>query len=65
VGEIIMMFSEIPDLHRFERQVFKKKNVLGLLLKFSRNLLKARQAGVLYGTDHTGERFLPPRRWDR
>jgi len=65
VGEIIMMFSEIPDLHRFERQVFKKKNVLGLLLKFSRNLLKARQAGVLYGTDHTGERFLPPRQWDR
>jgi class 3 adenylate cyclase len=65
VGEIIMMFSKIPDRHRFERQVFRKKNVLGLLLKFSRGLLKARQAGVLYGTDHTGERFLPPRQWDR
>jgi class 3 adenylate cyclase len=65
VGEIIMMFSKIPDLHRFEMQVFRKKNVLGLLLKFSRGLLKARQAGVLYGTDHTGERFLPPRQWDR
>lgn len=65
VGEIIMMFSEMPDLQRFERQVFRKKNVLGLLLKFSRRLLKARQAGVLYGTNHTGERFLPPRQWDR
>lgn len=60
-----MMFSRTPDLHRFERQVFRKKNVLGLLLKFSRSLLKARQAGVLYGTDHTGERFLPPQQWDR
>ena len=60
-----MMFSEMPDLQRFERQVFRKKNVLGLLLNFSRRLLKARQAGVLYGTNHTGERFLPPRQWDR
>lgn len=60
-----MMFSKIPDLQRFERLVFRKKNVLGLLLKFSRNLFKARQAGVLYGTNHTGERFLPPRQWDR
>jgi class 3 adenylate cyclase len=60
-----MMFSEMPDLQRFERQVFTRKNVLGLLLKFSRRLLNARQAGVLYGTDHTGERFLPPGQWDR
>lgn len=59
------MFSKIPDLHRFEQLVFRKKNVLALLLKFSRNLLKARQAGVLYGTNHTGERFLPPQQWDR
>jgi class 3 adenylate cyclase len=65
VEGIIMMFSVVPDLHRFERQIFRKRNVLGLLLKFSRSLLKARQAGVLYGTDHTGERFLPPRQWDR
>ncbi len=60
-----MIFSQIPDIQRFERLAFRKKNVLGLLLTFSRRLLNARQAGLLYGTNHTGERFLPPRQWDR
>ena len=49
-----MMFSKIPDLHRFERLVFrKKKTSWGCSLKFSRNLLKARQAGVLYAAPIT------------
>lgn len=39
--------------------------MLGQLLRFSRRLLKARLAGVVYGTDHTGEKFLPPHKWDR
>lgn len=60
-----MIFSQIPDIQRFERLAFRKKNVLGLLLTFSRRLFNARQAGLLYGTNHTGERFLPPRQWDR
>jgi class 3 adenylate cyclase len=60
-----MMTSNLPDIQRFERLAFRKKNVLGLLLKFSRRLLNARLAGVVYGTDHTGENFLPPRKWDR
>ncbi|MEE4365391.1 MAG: adenylate/guanylate cyclase domain-containing protein [Desulfotignum sp.] len=59
------MTGDLPDIHRFERLAFRKKNVLGLLLRFSRRLLNARLAGVVYGTDHTGEKFLPPHRWDR
>jgi len=59
------MTTDLPDIHRFERLAFRKKNVLGLLLHFSRRLLKARLAGVVYGTDHTGEKFLPPHKWDR
>ncbi|HSL61131.1 MAG TPA: hypothetical protein VK885_05050, partial [Desulfotignum sp.] len=59
------MTSDMPDIQRFERLAFRKKNVLGLLLKFSRRLLKARLAGVVYGTDHTGEKFVPPQKWDR
>ncbi len=61
----MMIFSQMPDFQRFERLVFRRKNVLGLLLTFSRRLFNARQAGLLYGTNHTGERFLPPRQWDR
>jgi class 3 adenylate cyclase len=60
-----MMRPDIPDIHRFERLAFRKKNVLGLLLRFSRRLLKARLAGVVYGTDHTNEKFLSPYKWDR
>ncbi|MCF8091826.1 MAG: adenylate/guanylate cyclase domain-containing protein [Desulfotignum sp.] len=59
------MRPDIPDMERFERLAFRSKNVLGLLLKFSRRLLDARLAGVVYGTDHTGEKFLPPHKWDR
>lgn len=59
------MTTDLPDIHRFERLAFRKKNVLKLLLRFSRRLLKARLAGVVYGTDHTGEKFLPPHKWDR
>ncbi|MCA1792400.1 MAG: adenylate/guanylate cyclase domain-containing protein [Desulfotignum sp.] len=59
------MRSDIPDIRRFERLAFSRKNVLALLLQFSLDLLKARLAGVVYGTDHTGEKFLPPHKWDR
>jgi len=59
------MRTDLPNIHRFERLAFRKKHVLGLLLRFSRRLLQARLAGVVYGTDHTGEKFLPPHKWDR
>jgi len=59
------MKPELPDLEKFERIVFKKKNALNLLLSFSLKLLAARQVGLLMGTDKTYLKFLPPGRWDR
>ena len=55
----------LPDIDRFERIVFKKKNTLDLLLSFSLKLMKARQVGLLLGTNKTYLKFLPPRSWDR
>ena len=45
------MKSELPDINRFERIVFKRKNTLKLLLSFSLRLMNARQVGLLMGTD--------------
>ncbi|MCD4675519.1 MAG: adenylate/guanylate cyclase domain-containing protein [Desulfobacula sp.] len=59
------MKLELPDIDRFERIVFKKKNVLNLLLSFSLKLMQARQAGLLLGTNKTYLKFLPPEKWDR
>ena len=62
------MRSALPetfDISRFEHTVFTRGNVLGRLLSFSRRLLGARHAGIMFGTDHTGEKFVPPRNWDR
>ncbi len=55
----------MPDLDKFERSVFVKKNALDLLLKFSMHLMQARQVGLLYGTNRSGLRFLSPEKWDR
>ncbi|MBU2631422.1 MAG: adenylate/guanylate cyclase domain-containing protein [Proteobacteria bacterium] len=59
------MKLELPDIDKFERIVFKKKNALNLLLSFSMKLMQARQVGLLLGTDKTYLKFLPPDRWDR
>lgn len=59
------MNQELPDNALFNRTVFHKRNVLGFLLSFSRKLMKARQACLLYGTDGSGSYFLPPGQWDR
>lgn len=56
---------ELSDIDKFERIVFKKKNVLGLLLSFSMKLMQARQVGLLMGTNKTYLKFLPPEKWDR
>ena len=59
------MKQKLPDLDKFERNVFKKKNALDLLLSFSLKLMQARHAGLLFGTNKTCQKFLPPDQWDR
>ena len=59
------MKLEFPDIDKFERVVFKEKNPLKYFLSFSFRLMKAREAGLLFGTDKTHKQFLPPGRWDR
>ncbi len=59
------MKPELPDIEKFERDVFKKKNTLDLLLSFSLKLLQASHVGLLLGTNKTYLKFLPPEKWDR
>ena len=59
------MKQELPNIDSFERKVFWKKNALKLLLSFSLKLLKARQVGLIYGSDNTNVSFLRPEKWDR
>lgn len=59
------MKNHLPDIEKFERVVFRKKNVLALLLSFSIKLMQAKQAGLLFGTNKTCLKFLPPDKWDR
>ena len=53
------------DMERFSQQVAGSKRVMSTLLKFGRRLMEARQAGVIYGSDATGRRYLRPSQWDR
>jgi len=59
------MKPELPDIEKFERLVFQKRNTLDLLLSFSLRLIQARHAGMLLGTNKTYFKFLPPEKWDR
>ncbi len=59
------MGRKLPSIKEFQDSIFTKRNILGFLLSYSRKLLGARQAGLMFGTDHTGEKFLPPYKWDR
>lgn len=59
------MKQDLPDIEKFERIVFQKKNTLNLLLSFSLKLLQARHVGLLLGTNKTYLKFLPPEKWDR
>ncbi len=59
------MKLELPDIDKFERIVFKKKDTLDFLLSFALKLLKAKQVGLLLGTNRTYLKFLPPVKWDR
>jgi class 3 adenylate cyclase len=59
------MKSELSDIDKFERIVFKKNNPLDYLLSFSLKLMQARHVGLLLGTNQTYLKFLPPVKWDR
>ncbi len=63
--KILKMKLELPDIDKFERVIFKKKNTLKYLLSFSLKLMQSKQAGLLLGTDSTYLPFLPPDKWDR
>jgi class 3 adenylate cyclase len=54
-----------PDIDKFERVVFKKKNTLDILLSLSLKLLQAKHVGLLLGTNKAYLKFLPPVKWDR
>ncbi len=59
------MNQKLPDIQKFKDRIFHKKNVLGGLLSFSLKLLDAKLVGLVFGTDITLSRFLPPEKWDR
>ncbi len=59
------MIDQPFDITKIEKDFFKKKNVLQKILQIALDLLEAKQAGLLYGTDHTMARFLPSDSWDR
>lgn len=59
------MNQELPDIQKFEIQIFRKKNVLPRLVSFSRKLMGAKHTALVFGTDHSLSSFLPPRKWDR
>ena len=59
------MKPDYPDIETFERLIFKKSGTLGMLLKYSLNIMQSRQVGLLYGTDVSNVKYLPPEQWDR
>ncbi|MFO7883694.1 MAG: adenylate/guanylate cyclase domain-containing protein [Desulfobacteraceae bacterium] len=59
------MKTNIPDILNYEEKIFKTRRVLQKAVRFSLDLMKARQTGLLYGTDTTKKMFLPPEKWDR
>lgn len=52
-------------MDKFERAVFEKRDSFSTLIGFSIDLMGAKQAGLLYGTNHSHELFLSPDQWDR
>lgn len=55
----------LPDINKFERTIFKKRTPLEYLLSFSLKTMQARHVGILYGTNKSMFKFLPPAKWDR
>ncbi len=59
------MTKILPRMDKFERAVFEKRDAFSTLLGFSIDLMGAKQAGLLYGTNHSRELFVSPDQWDR
>ncbi|MFH1157239.1 MAG: adenylate/guanylate cyclase domain-containing protein [Pseudomonadota bacterium] len=59
------MIPELPDIKGFETDVFKDDQVFSRLLDMALALTGGLQAGLVQGTDATGESFLDPANWDR
>jgi len=59
------MNTTLPDILTFEENIFKTRHVLKKVLCFSLDLMGARQTALLYGTNASGQMFLPPAKWDR
>ncbi|MCP3875106.1 MAG: PAS domain S-box protein, partial [Desulfobacteraceae bacterium] len=53
------------DFGTIERSFFKGGDPTKRLLKISLDLFEARQTGILYGTNHSKNKFLPTSMWDR
>ncbi len=53
------------DAPAIEKKLFKSSRPLIKLLKISLDLFKAKQTGILYGTNQTKLKFLPTILWDR
>lgn len=59
------MTCRFYDTTGFDRRVFRCRDALGVMLGFSRRLMQARLAGLVYGTDASRSHYLPPSQWDR
>lgn len=57
--------TALQSIEKFERTVFRKNKPLAFLLPFSLKLMKARQVGLLQGTNRSYRDFVPPEKWDR
>ena len=65
VGRAKIRKPILPSMVKFEKAVFGKKNPFSTLLGFSIDLMGAKQAGLLYGTNQSYEIFIAPELWDR
>ncbi len=60
-----MAITEPIDIRTLESDLFRKGDPVKKLLKLALEIFDARQVGILYGTNQTKAKFLPPASWDR
>jgi class 3 adenylate cyclase len=59
------MKKALPNIAGFETELFGRRDPFSALLRFSIDLMVAKQAGLIYGTDQSREIFISPDQWDR
>lgn len=59
------MKENLPSFAKFEKTIFGRRDSFSTLLAFSIDLMGAKQAALLYGTNQTKEIFVSPDQWDR